>query len=162
MRANLKQGDWLIGISPKSDGNQLVYAMRISQRLSMNDYFHDRQFESKKPKFNGTQIERCGDNLYYQRGANWRRLKSPFHRSTRDFDKDKGCPVFVSNHFYYFGERRFAVPDNLKGITRVARGISYKDHPLADKFVTWLEANYKPGRRGKPRDMLALHRRTAC
>jgi len=52
MRANLKEGDWLVGISPKSDGNQLVYAMRISQRLSMNDYFHDRTIRKQK-----TEIE---------------------------------------------------------------------------------------------------------
>ena len=50
MRANLKKGDWLIGISPRSDGNRLVYAMRISEPpLSMNEYFHDARFESKKP-----------------------------------------------------------------------------------------------------------------
>jgi hypothetical protein len=106
MRANLKEGDWLVGISPKSDGNQLLYAMRISQRLSMNDYFHDRRFGSKKPKLNGNEIEQCGDNLYYQRGANWERLPSPFHNGPRDFDKDKGCPVFISDYFYYFGNRR--------------------------------------------------------
>ena len=164
MRANLKEGDWLVGISPKSEGSKLVYAMRISQRLSMNDYFHDRQFESKKPKTNGNEIEQCGDNIYYQRGANWDRLPSPFHKSPRDFDKDKGCPVFISDHFYYFGDQRFTVPDDLKDITRVKRGISYnKHHPyLADKFVTWLEANHKLGRRGKPRDMLAHPRRSAC
>jgi hypothetical protein len=29
--AKLKEGDWLIGNSPKKDGNRLVYAMRISE-----------------------------------------------------------------------------------------------------------------------------------
>jgi len=49
MRARLEEGDWLIGVSPRRDGNRLVYAMRISECLSMNEYFHDERFESKKP-----------------------------------------------------------------------------------------------------------------
>jgi hypothetical protein len=152
VRAKLKGGDWLIGISPKSDGNRLVYAMRISQVLKMEEYFKDARFTAKKPKQHGTPIERCGDNFYHQREGKWRRLPSPFHNGPRDFDNDKGRPVFVSDHFYYFGDQRVSVPDDLKEVTQVGRGISYKDY-LADQFVTWLEATHKPGRLGKPRDM---------
>jgi hypothetical protein len=44
-RARLKEGDWIIGNSsnssnlPKEDRNRLVYAMRISEVLSMTKYF---------------------------------------------------------------------------------------------------------------------------
>lgn len=154
MRVKLKGGDWLIGISPKSDGHRLVYAMRISQVLEMDEYFKDKRFSAKKPKQRGTPIEQCGDNIYYQRGGKWKRLRSRFHMDSRDFEKDKGCPVFVSDHFYYFGDQRVTVPQDLKEVTQVGRGIryNYNDY-LADQFVTWLEANHKPGRLGKPRDM---------
>jgi hypothetical protein len=152
MRAKLKGGNWLIGISPKRDDNRLVYAMRISEVLKMAEYFKDKRFAAKKPKQTGTPIEQCGDNIYYQHGGKWKRLPSPFHKKSRDFDKDKGRPVFVSDHFYYFGDQRVSVPDDLKEVTQVGRGISYKDC-LADQFVTWLEATHKPGRLGKPRDM---------
>jgi hypothetical protein len=152
MRARLVEGDWLIGVSPRGDGNRLVYAMRISERLSMNEYFHDERFESKKPKPDGTEIEQCGDNIYYQRRTRWTRLPSHFHNGPNDLDKDAGCPVFVAEHFYYFGGNRVAIPDDLKGVIQPRQGISYKNH-LADKFVTWLEANYKPGLIGTPRDI---------
>ena len=156
MRAKLEKGDWLIGVSPKKDGNRLVYAMRISESpLEMNEYFHDSRFESKKPKPDGTEIEQCGDNFYYQRGVKWKRLPSPFHNTCRDFEKDKGRPVFISDHFYYFGERRVTLPDSLTNVIRVGRGIRYEES-LADNFVKWLEATYKPGCLGKPR---GLHRR---
>jgi hypothetical protein len=93
-------------------------------------------------------------NIYYQRGTRWTRLASPFHNGHNDLRKDAGCPVFVAKHFYYFGERRVTIPDHLKGVIQDRHGISYKNH-LADKFVTWLEANYEPGILGMPQDMKA-------
>jgi hypothetical protein len=153
MHARLRDGDWLVGISSKIDDNRLVYAMRISQSLSMDEYFHDTRFEKKKPKLNGSAIEQCGDNFYYRQEAEWKRLPSPFHNEPHDREKDPGCPVFISDHFYYFGDRRVTVPDDLLGVTRVVRGIKYHEAALVDRFVTWLEANYKPGRLGKPLDM---------
>jgi Nucleotide modification associated domain 2/Nucleotide modification associated domain 3 len=154
MNAQLKKGDWLIGNSPKKDGNRLVYAMRISDVLSMNQYFHNKQFEAKKPKPDGTLIEQCGDNIYYQRGVNqWTRLPSPFHNSRKNFEKDVGHHVFVAEHFYYFGRRRVAIPDNLREVIQDRQGIHYKKDRLADDFVAWLEANHKPGILGTPLDM---------
>ena len=161
MKAKLIQGDWLIGVSPKKDGNRLVYAMRISERLSMNEYFHDARFESKKPKSDGTACEQCGDNIYYQCGAEWTRLPSPFHNGRDHLRKDAGCPVFVAEHFYYFGTRRVAIPNDLKGVIQERHGISYKND-LADKFVAWLEANYEPGILGMPRDMKRHRPRGEC
>jgi Nucleotide modification associated domain 2 len=160
-RAKLKEGDWLIGVSPKADGNKLVYAMRISQTLSMNEYFHDARFESKKPKMDGTAIEQCGDNIYYQRGTKWTRLPSPFHNDPHDFSKDAGCHVFVAEHFYYFGDKRVTLPDYLKGVIQDRHGISYKND-LAGRFVSWLEANYKPGRIGEPHDLKRHQTRGRC
>jgi Nucleotide modification associated domain 2 len=50
MRARLKVGEWLVGHSGTPDFNRLVYAMRITEVLRMNAYFHDKRFASKKPK----------------------------------------------------------------------------------------------------------------
>lgn len=38
--------------------------MRISEVLSMNQYFRDERFASKKPKLDGTPEQQCGDNIY--------------------------------------------------------------------------------------------------
>jgi Nucleotide modification associated domain 2 len=116
MKAKLREGDWLTGNSPRTDGNRLVYAMRISEVLCMNTYFHDGRFERKKPKPDGTRTEQCGDNIYYRQGdGQWRRLPSLFHNESAKFIQDvgkefAGRPVFVSEHFYYFGGRRVAIP----------------------------------------------------
>ena len=157
-RAKLTNGDWLIGNSQKSDRNQLVYAMRISQKLSMNQYFNDHQYDAKKPKPEGSLEKQCGDNIYYQ-GADavWKRVPSRFHNTCADFVKDvgtdrKGRPVFVAKHFYYFGRQRVPIPQDLEGVICRGRGVNDKSH-MADQFVQWLEAKYQPGIYGKPRDI---------
>jgi hypothetical protein len=160
MRAKLQKGDWLIGNSSGKDGNCLVYAMHISQVLDMNTYFHDGRFERKKPKPKGTLTEQCGDNLYYRQGpGEWRRLQSSFHNESASFVRDvgkdlAGRPVFISEHFYYFGGRRLAIPSELAGVIWNRQGIHYTTGRLAGDFVTWLEANHTPGLQGRSRDMV--------
>ena len=156
MNLKLEKGDWLIGNSPNEDGNRLVYAMRISDVLSMNQYFHDDRFKDKKPKPDGTLEEQCGDNIYFQDG-HWKRMPSRFHNDCDNFSKDigknfAGHPVFVAEHFYYFGRRRVDIPDHLVDVIQKTQGSHYSDH-LADDFVTWLKANHELGVRGMPSDM---------
>jgi hypothetical protein len=160
MNLRLKESDWLIGNSPNEDGNRLVYAMRIWDVLSMNEYFDDGRFKHKKPKPDGTLEEQCGDNIYFQNGAgHWKRLPSRFHNQCSNFIKDigrnpAGHPVFVAEHFYYFGCKRVAIPDDFVDVIHRGQSVHYtRDHHLADSFVTWLEANHEPGVRGTPRDM---------
>jgi hypothetical protein len=115
-RAKLKEGDWLIGHSGKDHGNRLIYAMCISEVLSMNQYFHDERFDRKKPKPNGAPDEQCGDSIYYQdEDARWKRMPSRHHNDCESFRHDlgkdlAGNPVFVSKYFYYFGDQRAAYP----------------------------------------------------
>jgi hypothetical protein len=149
--AKLGNGDWLIGNSRRREGNRLVYAMRISEVLRMNDYFQDGRFECKKPKPDGTSIEQCGDNIYFRGGnGQWKRLPSRFHNDRNAFVKDvgdefAGRPVFVAEHFYYFGRRRVAIPNKFAGVICGGIGIHDKSDS-ADDFVTWLEDNHQPGR----------------
>jgi hypothetical protein len=57
----MERGDWLVGNTTKAEGNRLLYAMRVSEVLDFDDYFHDPRFQGKKPKRGGTWQERCGD-----------------------------------------------------------------------------------------------------
>ena len=154
MDAKLEDGDWLIGNSPVADGQRLIYAMRVSEVLIMDDYFRDRRYQRKKPKPNGEPHEQCGDNMYYQGfGGKWCRLPSHFHPSDEDMAHDVGHPVFVSRHFYYFGGKRVPIPEKLRNVIKERQGLKKKDGDLARAFVKWLETTYKPGVHGMPRDM---------
>jgi hypothetical protein len=156
MGAKLEKGDWLIGHSGKDDGNRLIYAMCILETLSMNTYFRDERFASKKPNPDGAPEEQCGDNIYYQdEDAKWKRLPSRFHNDCGNFTQDVGTdlagrPVFVSEHFYYFGDKRVDIPKKFENIIWNQRGIHYTHD--ADDFVTLLEANHPRGILGKPQN----------
>lgn len=162
MNAQLERGDWLIGNSDVADGNKLVYAMQISDVLTMQDYFSDPRFQAKKPNPAGTLEEQCGDNIYFKEQGRWRRLPSRFHNNCEIFNKDLrkkkdsdvllGGPVFIARRYYYFGDNRVAIPSRLSRVIKDRQGLSNTFSPLADDFVTWLEANYTPGIHGQPRD----------
>ena len=66
---------------------------------------------------------------------------------------DVGHPVFVSDHFYYFGDKRVSIPEKLRDVIKERQGLKKKDGDLARAFVKWLETTYKPGVHGVPRDM---------
>lgn len=132
--------------------------MRISHVLSMNEYFQDSRFQSKRPKSEGAPEEQCGDNFYYQdKDAGWKRLPSRFHNDRASFVKDVGAdlagrPVFIAEHFYYFGRRRVTIPQGLAGV--ICDGIGIRDKSeFADAFLMWLRNSYKPGILGAPRDI---------
>jgi hypothetical protein len=158
MNARLVPGDWLMGNSPKADGNRLVYAMRISEVLHMNDYFHDPRFQKKKQEPLGKKEEQCGDNFYYRKNGDWKRLPSRFHNNPTLFVQDvgknrTGRPVFVAKLFYYFGDKRVSIPQRLRRVIRGVQGIQYTEGHLVDDFLLWLEANHSPGVIGRPKDM---------
>ena len=157
MKCRANRGNWLIGHSSKMGGYQLIYAMRILKRLTMDDYFNHSDFQCKKPILDGKLNQQCGDNLYHKNDANqWERLPSRFHNKPENFIKDIGAdfngrPVFVSDHFYYFGRNRVDIPDFLQGVIQRQQGIKGPNKissQLAEEFVKWLDNNnkdyYKP------------------
>jgi hypothetical protein len=154
-KACLSQGDWIVGNSPVSDRQRLVYAMRVDEVLDFDSYFRDSRFKQKRPKPQGTLAEQAGDNFYFRENGIWTRIPSRFHNDQSFFYKDLGrdlCgrPVFIGNHFYYFGNKRISFPKKFLGIVRKNQGIQYTEGPIATAFIRWLEKNHRLGIIGKP------------
>lgn len=165
MNARLQPGDWLLGHSPRAEGNRLVYAMHLAEVLTMENYFHDVRFQAKKPKPLGSPQEQCGDNFYFRDSGRWKRLPSRFHNSPdavlKDLGKNlAGRPVFVATDFYYFGAKRVPIPAQFEPVIRKVQGIQYTTDPVAGAFVAWLRANYTPGIQSPPRDLTDRSRET--
>ncbi len=62
------RGDWVIGTGganlKKSAGHgTLIYAMRVDEKLTRQQYFLDRRFRKKKPRKNGPYEQTKGDNM---------------------------------------------------------------------------------------------------
>jgi len=65
IRRKASVGDWIVGLSPKADGNKLIYAMQVEEILSYDNYYRDGRFAAKIPDYNkGKVVYKCGDNIY--------------------------------------------------------------------------------------------------
>ena len=51
IRLSAEPGDWVVGLTPKSQGNQLLYAMKVEEKLTFEQYWRDRRFAPKKPRW---------------------------------------------------------------------------------------------------------------
>jgi hypothetical protein len=134
-----EKGDWVVGTAGsdahKSAGRgNLVYAMRVDDKLSREEYYTDLRFARKKPLKNGTPAQTLGDNL----------------RPTNDFEKHEQFAL-ISTHFYYFGASAIRIPDRFSELEKKGRGFK-KRFPVAfvARFVAWLEKNHNPGKHGEP------------
>lgn len=155
MGARLEPGDWLMGNSDKANGQRLVYAMRVSAVLDMDEYFHDPRFQYKKPRQRGDWKNRCGDNIYFKdANGDYEQAFTFAHREPHYLKKDTRNPrVFISDHFYYFGDNAPDIPAEFGELIRDRQGCRKNFPPdLVDAFVEWLEQSFTPGMHGLPRD----------
>jgi hypothetical protein len=150
----LHPGDWLLGNTSVATGNLLLYAMRISEVLDFDAYFRDTRFRAKHPTGDNWQT-RCGDNIYFRDEAgDWAQGKAYSHTESWRLGQDTKHPgVFVSDHFYYFGDQAPPVPAEFGSLIKRRQGCRCNHPPeLASAFVAWLEHSYPAGLNGLPRD----------
>jgi hypothetical protein len=122
IRRTAEIGDWIVGLSSKELGHQIIYAMRVNQIISYEEYFSDNQYKKKIPDFSidGT-VNKCGDNIYMPLGKkNFQQLQSmhSLKRSKIEDPKSKkhdlgGKNVLLSKDFYYFGSKKVVLPESL-------------------------------------------------
>lgn len=112
IREYARPGDWVVGLGSRSgtQADKLVYAMRVEEKMTYNEYWLDGRFTRKRPRYDGSLKQAYGDNIYHQSpdGA-WGQIDS--HHSEPD-----GTPntehanhdtqtnaVLISRRFSYFG-----------------------------------------------------------
>jgi hypothetical protein len=149
----LKSGDWVLGNSSAKTGQRMIYAMRIWVVLDFDQYYRDERFTTKRARAGGWR-DRCGDNIYFRNADDqWVQALAFRHTSPEEIRRDTRHPrVFISDHFFYFGENAVVLPDEYVSLTKVGRGCRYHQGRTAEAFVEWLERTYQPGFHGQPRD----------
>lgn len=120
IRRTAKVGDWVIGLSPKYDGNRLIYAMRVDEVLSYDRYFLDGRFAAKKPDYSkGQVVYKSGDNIYKPLPTGgFQQLQSMHSNGTEENPATKahdlgGKNVLVAETFHYFGSQAIPIPPDL-------------------------------------------------
>lgn len=168
---NLRIGDWILGFGSKSMGNDgfLIYAMKVEEILTFDQYWSDPRFECKKPAIHGTLVQMYGDNVYHADSSEQpvrQFIQERCAHSNKDwtvnighYEQDTATDrVLLSKTFYYFGDKCIELPSRfaiLKLKKKDKRGnMAY--HDLAGKeehisnFVTWLETTFGQGIHGDP------------
>ncbi|MBN9616030.1 MAG: hypothetical protein J0G35_10715 [Acidobacteriales bacterium] len=158
VRAKAKLGDWVVGMGGgrlKATG-RCVYAMRVTETLSFDEYWANEAYFDKRPVRNGSSVMMVGDNIYSRNevGGPWQQLDS--HHSNPDgsanpvnVNKDTSANrVLISRDFLYFGKAApFVTPRVLERLEyKNRRGHRVFEDSKCAVFVDWLFENYRNGR----------------
>jgi len=158
---NLEKGDWIIGTGSKKLNLEcrLIYAMKVEEIITFDEYYESPLYQCKKPIINGSLIQMYGDNIYHT-GKDGKIIQDPCAHSNADHTENtihlqrdtKGKNVILSKTFYYFGDNCPKIPKNLKKICCTSRNYSYLNisKEEIDDFLIWLQKNYEPGIYGDP------------
>lgn len=168
---NLHIGDWVVGFGSKSMDNlgKLIYAMRVDEILTFDQYYEDPRFQCKKPFIYGSLLQMYGDNVYHTDKSEHpvrRYIQDECAHSHNDggfyqehYDRDtKSDNVLLSRKFFYFGDHCIEIPDEFSYIKlnpqNIRGNIYYTDLQGEDAkilaFVDWLEREYGQGIHGDP------------
>lgn len=154
-------GDWVIGTGTKKYRlhGRLIFAMRISDKISFGEYWHDPRFQYKKPLMNGSLKQTYGDNIYhYDEGLKkWMQVDShhSYHNGLTNFYNlrrdTKSDAVLISTEFYYFGKNHIQIPPSWINSACIEKQGYKKVNPIiAEKLIDWLETNFEQGYHGDP------------
>jgi hypothetical protein len=166
IRKSAEIGDWLIGCGSADRsvqrGGYLVYAMRITETLTFDEYNADLRFAQKQPFRSGSRKQSCGDNIYKRNTSTdlWVQRDS-FHSlnngapNPEHIAKDtKVNRVLVSEDFVYFGGYGPSFPDALRNfdgfdVCKIGIGCKRFDHqPLILTFIEWIRSMAASGYSG--------------
>ncbi|MBI9095671.1 MAG: hypothetical protein JEY71_12380 [Sphaerochaeta sp.] len=120
---------WIVGISPKSRGNELIYIMRVDHCVEFPEYYES--YPQKRPDFSKGQVDTCGDNIYRPIDRRYEQLRSrhsypPFGDSwsvnNNAMNRDIGGKyVLLSDNFVYYGKETVKIEGSMKELI-VGRG----------------------------------------
>jgi hypothetical protein len=159
IRKKAEVGDWIIGTGATANSllYRLIFVMKVSEKLSFEEYWADRRFARKKPVLNGSLAQIHGDNIYHKENESWCQLDS--HHSFHEGELNKanmeqdtnGEFVLVSDHFIYWGANHLNVPEQYRSLCCSLRDYcTIEDHALAEEFLIEMKKQYSLGVHGDP------------
>lgn len=159
---NLQVDDWIIGTGSAAlkNINHLIYAMKLEEKITFQEYWEDSRFQYKKPRLNGSLVQLYGDNIYHQEPKTNKWIQENAAHSLEGGVTNKqhlasdvsGEFVLISREFYYFGNNCPLIPDEYQDVCSKGRNMMWKKIPEKAKtgFIQWLTQNYSIGIHGDP------------
>lgn len=150
IRRAARTGDWIVGMG----GTQIkavgrcIYAMCVNRTMTFDEYWNDPEFQTKRPKRNGSPKKQVGDNVYHRgEGGAWVQEDSVHSledgcqclaNTSHDTQTDR---ILISDRFVYFGSSAPVVPlDALVeiGYAKNPRDFCKRRQTDAEQLVRWL------------------------
>lgn len=161
IRDRSEVGDWVIGTGAIENNllYNLIFLMKITEKVSFEEYWNDIRFSRKKPLLNGSLKQMHGDNIYQKANGEWTQMDS--HHSFYDGELNEanmkqdlsGNFVLISNHFIYLGRNHFRVPTKFIELCPNSKQRDYitiQNEELAKEFIGLMEKKYLMGINGEP------------
>jgi hypothetical protein len=162
IRRVAKVGDWVLGTGSayRNRTGHIVYAMRVSETMSFDEYWRDPRFLAKHPDLRGSRKQAFGDNIYHKDPNSNLWLQADSHHSLRDGTPDprntgndtKTDRVLISDDFVYWGGSGVEIPE-FDGINICKNGQSHRS-VFSDQVVAacigWLRSFEETGYCGRP------------
>lgn len=163
--SKLKFGDWVIGTGSKAlektTGrklrDKLIYAMKVTERITLEDYWNDTRFQYKKPEISGTLVTMYGDNFYHKdETGKWIQENSAHSNidgtcNLKHLEIDTGGKnALISDYFFYFGDQSPTIPSYFRRICHAGIGEKKIIGQIGSDFIDWIEANFHVGIHGDP------------
>ncbi len=154
IRSVARKDDWIIGMGGsrlKATG-KCIFSMRVSRRITFNEYWENPLYRDKKPVRNGSKKMIVGDNIYHQADGNWQQLNS--HHSYPDGSPNphnvandtQTNAVLISDYFFYFGASAIEIPPCILQGMHYKNGRNHRTFNLAEAhpIISFIEENFTP------------------
>ena len=148
IRRTAEIGDWIVGLgsanSPIGDiSNYVVYAMKVTSKLTMNEYdqFCKISLPNKIPNWRSQDYRlRMGDCIYDYGTGEHPKMRWAIHSEDQRRRDLSGKYALLSKQFYYFGDQPIRLPEHLYPIIHATQGHkSNLNEPYIQIFVDWIE-----------------------
>ncbi|MGH9455163.1 MAG: hypothetical protein ACRD2O_14470 [Terriglobia bacterium] len=169
IRSYAQLGDWVVGTGSRLRGREehLVYAMRVTGTMTLEQYWADPRFQAKKPNLRGSKKQAFGDNIYSKdpNTGEWLQINS--HHSLADgrpnptnIGADTATDrMLYSEDFIYWGGSGPPLPPRFLGCAphgaSLVAGRGHKStfpRGLVRNFVDWVRTLEQRGYSGEPED----------
>lgn len=154
IRRSAKVGDWVIGMGGarlKAKG-RCIFAMRVTEARSFNEYWSDPTYLDKRPVRNGSRRMMVGDNIYHLDADSNAWSQADSHHSNADgtanlhnlANDTSANRVLLSRHFFYFGKAAQPVPEGILVAMGYENGRNYRVFGVtqATSLLDWLAESY--------------------
>lgn len=164
IRRGAQIGDLIIGCGSRELDmiGRVIFAMKVSEKLTFQQYWDDPRFESKKANLRSSKAAAYGDNIYHLDNNQW--IQEDSHHSFEggianplNMQRDLGShDVLIGKEFVYWGSNAPVMPVHLRdleGDDLFPKGRNFRSifsAAFRREVFTWFTTLEERGNLGRP------------